>query len=238
MIVAEPTSLAEAIVYFSDPANCRGYLVTRRWPNGIVTCPTCGSENVKFQPKYNRWQCAIHHVRRQFTLKTGTVMEDSPLSLDKWLVAMWLIASNRNGVSSWELHRALGITQKTTWFLLHRIRLAMQDEKFAGSLGCDFDAHETYIGGKVQNFHKERKKRYREEDKPNAMLFPPLLRQIFKTQPESPFDGPEAARRFDVLVRNLLSVPHDEIIQRQAEYQQSRVMDPSRPGPKRKPRYK
>jgi transposase-like protein len=120
----EPTTLQEAIVYAADPANCREYLVPRRWPNG-VTCPTCGSDRVKFQPQHNRWQCSSHHPRRQFTLKTGTIMEDSPLSLDKWLPAMWLVASSRTGISSWELHRALGVTQKTAWLLLHRVRLAL-----------------------------------------------------------------------------------------------------------------
>jgi hypothetical protein len=89
---------------------------------------------VKFQPQHNRWQCTNKHQRRQFPLKTGTVMEDSPIGLDKWLTAMWLLSSNRNGISSWELHRATGVTQKTAWFLVHRIRLAMQDDLTGGSL--------------------------------------------------------------------------------------------------------
>jgi len=114
---------------------------------------------VKFQAKYNRWQCAVHHDRRQFTLKTGTIMEDSPLGLDKWLTAMWLVASNRNGVSSWELHRALKVTQKSAWFMLHRIRLAMQDEETGGKLGGEVEVDETWIGGKARNMHKDRKER-------------------------------------------------------------------------------
>lgn len=128
----EPTTLIEAVQYFKDPANCKAYLVPRRWADGVVTCPRCGSTAVTDQPKYNRWQCSVHHDRRQFTLKTGTIFEDSPLGLDKWLPAMWLICSNRNGISSWELHRALGVTQKTAWFMLARIRLAMQDENNGG----------------------------------------------------------------------------------------------------------
>jgi transposase-like protein len=158
----EPTTLQEAVVTFSNQDNCREYVVPRRWAN-LVICPTCGSDKVKFQPKHNRWQCTNRHPRRQFTLKTGTVMEDSPLGLDKWLPAMWLVASNRNGISSWELHRALGVTQKTAWFLLHRIRLAMQDDLSGGSLGGEVEIDETFIGGKARNMHKDRKARVQKD---------------------------------------------------------------------------
>jgi transposase-like protein len=158
----EPTTLQEAVVYFATPDNCREYVVPRRWPNGVI-CPTCGGDKVKFQPQHNRWQCSSRHPRRQFTLKTGTIMEDSPIGLDKWLTAMWLVASNRNGISSWELHRALGVTQKTAWFLLHRVRLAMQDELTGGNLGGEVEVDETYIGGKARNMHKDRKRRVQKE---------------------------------------------------------------------------
>jgi transposase-like protein len=124
-----------------------------------VTCPRCGSTAVTDQPKYNRWQCSVHHDRRQFTLKTGTIFEDSPLGLDKWLPAMWLICSNRNGISSWELHRALGVTQKTAWFMLQRIRLAMQDEDTGGKLSGEVEIDETFIGGKSRNMHADRRAR-------------------------------------------------------------------------------
>ena len=153
----EPTTLLQAIEYFKDPANCREYMVPRRWADGVVRCPTCGSDRVKFSEKHNRWQCAVHHDRRQFTLKTGTIMEDSPLGLDKWLPAMWLASSTRNGISSWELHRALGITQKSAWFMLGRIRLAMQDEEHGGKLAGEVEVDETLIGGKARNMHKDRK---------------------------------------------------------------------------------
>jgi Transposase zinc-ribbon domain len=127
----EPKTLQEAIVYFADPVNCRNYLVARRWSKG-VTCPRCGSEDVLFLEKYNRWHCRAKHPAPQFTLKTGTIMEDSPIGLDKWLMTMWMVVNCRNGVSSYEIHRDIGVTQKTAWFLEHRIRLAMQDEYRGG----------------------------------------------------------------------------------------------------------
>jgi transposase-like protein len=105
------------------------------------------------------WQCRTRHPKAQFSVKLGTIFEDSPLGLDKWLPAMWMIASNRNGVSSWELHRALDVTQKTAWFMLHRIRLAMQDTHTGGKLGGEVEVDETYIGGKARNMHKGRKTR-------------------------------------------------------------------------------
>jgi transposase-like protein len=151
----EPTTLKNAIVYFSNPVNCREYVVARRWPDG-VTCPRCGSDNVAFQEKYNRWQCNKRHERRQFTVKTGTIFEDSPLGLDKWLSAMWLIANCKNGVSSWEIHRAIGVTQKTAWFMLHRIRLAMHDDDDQIS-GGDFEVDESFIGGSARFMHKDKK---------------------------------------------------------------------------------
>jgi transposase-like protein len=120
----EPRSLQEAIVYFSSPDNCREYLVARRWPNG-VTCPRCNSANVIYLEKYNRWHCREKHTAQQFTLKTGTIMEDSPVALDKWLTAMWQIVNCKNGISSLEISKAIGVTQKTAWFMDHRIRLAL-----------------------------------------------------------------------------------------------------------------
>lgn len=153
----EPKTLQEAAIYFSDPVRCREYVVKRRWPEG-VTCPTCGSAKVVFSEKHNRWQCGSHHAKRQFTVKTGTIFEESPLGLDKWLVAMWLVANCKNGVSSWEVHRALGITQKTAWFMLHRIRYAAHGdsiEKLSGE--CEVD--ESFIGGKARNMHMDVRKR-------------------------------------------------------------------------------
>jgi transposase-like protein len=156
-MAAEPKTLQEAILYFADPANCREYLSVRRWPDG-VTCPRCGSKNVLFLEKYNRWHCREKHDAPQFTLKTGTIMEDSPIGLDKWMLAMWQIVNCKNGISSYEIHRAIGVTQKTAWFLDHRIRLALHAgsfEKLTGHVEVD----ETFIGGKARNMHVEKRAR-------------------------------------------------------------------------------
>src|ERR1039457_846306 len=148
----EPITLQEAIVYFSKPENCRDFLVARRWANG-VTCPKCGSANVLFMEKYNRWHCREKHDAPQFTLKTGTIMEDSPIGLDKWLMAMWQIVNCKNGISSCEVHRAIGITQKSAWFMDHRVRFALgmsPVDKLSGHVEAD----ETFIGQKARNMHK------------------------------------------------------------------------------------
>jgi transposase-like protein len=153
----EPNTLQEAILYFANPVNCREYLVARRWPDG-VTCPRCGSGNVLFMEKYNRWHCREKHDAPQFTLKTDTLMEDSPIGLDKWLMAMWQIVNSKNGISSYEVHRAIGVTQKTAWFLEHRIRFMLGDnstEKLSGEVEAD----ETFIGGKGRNMHLAKKAR-------------------------------------------------------------------------------
>jgi transposase-like protein len=153
---AEPKTLQEAILYFSNPVRCREYLVARRWPNS-VTCPRCGSTKVAFLEKYNRWQCNVPHPQRQFTLKTGTIFEDSPIGLDKWLAAMWQVVSCKNGISSYELHRALGVTQKTAWFMEQRIRLSLgmtASDRLSGEVEVD----ETFISGKARNMHVEKRK--------------------------------------------------------------------------------
>lgn len=161
-MATEPKTLQQAIIYFSDPANCREYLMERRWPNG-VTCPKCGSANVTFYEKHNRWHCREKHEAPQFTLKTGTIMEDSPISLDKWLTALWQIVNCKNGISSYELHRAIGVTQKTAWFMLQRLRLAMQTGSTVkmGGAGTEVEVDETYIGGKARNMHESRRARMR-----------------------------------------------------------------------------
>jgi len=118
-----PKTLLEAVRFFTDLDVCTQFMAAIRWPDGI-TCPRCDHDKTSFVKTRRLWQCK--GCRKQFTIKTGSVMEDSPISLDKWLPAIWMIVNAKNGVSSYEIHRALGITQKSAWFLLHRIRLAMQ----------------------------------------------------------------------------------------------------------------
>lgn len=157
-MAAEPKTLQDAILYFADPNNCLNYLVARRWPNG-VTCPTCGSQNVGFVASRRIWQCRTRHDHAQFSIKTGTIFEDSPITLDKWLLAMWMLANCKNGVSSYEISRATKITQKSCWFMLQRIRLAMQDEQSGGKLGGEVEVDETFIGGTARNMHKDKRAR-------------------------------------------------------------------------------
>jgi transposase-like protein len=166
---ALPKTLIEAVKFFQSPDNCREYLVARRWPNG-VSCPECGSKSVYFDSSRDGWECKTRHPNRKFTLKTGTIFEDSPLGLDKWLLTVWMIANCKNGVSSWEIHRAIGVTQKTAWFMLHRIRLAMQDQSSGGGkLGGDVELDETYIGGKARNMLKSKVKRIGLDKRENSM---------------------------------------------------------------------
>lgn len=153
--MSEPNTLQEAIIYFSDADNCLSYLVARRWPKGVV-CPTCGRKDVAFVPSRRVWQCKTRHPKSQFSVKVGTIFEDSPIPLDKWLLTMWMLANCKNGVSSYEIARAIGVTQKSAWFMLQRIRLALQDET-GGKLGGEVEADETYIGGLARNMHKSKR---------------------------------------------------------------------------------
>lgn len=153
-----PRTLQEAIVHFSDPAVCFMQMVKLRWPDGVVKCPTCGSTKLSFIKNRMLFECQTKHPKRQFSVKVGTIMEDSALGLDKWLVAMWLIANAKNGISSYELGRAIGVTQKSAWFMLHRIRLAMQDDK-GGKLSGIVEVDETYIGAKARNMTGEKRDR-------------------------------------------------------------------------------
>jgi transposase-like protein len=152
-----PATLVDAIRYFSDPDVCLSFMVQLRWPNG-VSCPTCGSTGVSFISTRRVWTCREDHPRKQFSAKVGTIFEDSPIPLDRWMAAMWMIASCKNGVSSYEIARALGVTQKTAWFMLHRIRFAMQSGSLAKLRGR-VEADETFIGGKVRNMHESKRRR-------------------------------------------------------------------------------
>src|SRR5262245_4675408 len=151
-----PETLVEAVRYFADPDVCLNFLAAIRWPGGVA-CPTCGSLDVSFLKNQRRWKCREQHERRQFSVKVGTIFEDSPLGLEKWLPAVWMIVNDKNGISSYEVARALDITQKSAWFMMHRIRLAMQRggfDKFSGHVEAD----ETFIGGKARFMHHGKRK--------------------------------------------------------------------------------
>ena len=128
-----------------------------RWPDGKITCPRCGSDRVTYLDKARVWKCYGKHESPKFSLKTGTIFEDSPIGLDKWLPVVWLIVNCKNGVSSYEIHRDIGVTQKTAWFMLHRVRLAMQDEETGGKLSGEVEVDETFIGGKARNMHADKR---------------------------------------------------------------------------------
>jgi len=157
---AKPKTLQQAIIYFADPDNCHKFMVARRWPNG-VECPTCGRDDVRFISTRRMWECKSQHARKQFSVKVGTVFEDSPIRLDKWLIAIWMVSNCKNGVSSYEVGRALGITQKSAWFMLHRIRLAMQNRSFLkmGGPGSEVEVDETFVGGAARFMHADKHKR-------------------------------------------------------------------------------
>ena len=155
----EPKSLQEAIIYFSNPDTCIAHLVAQRWPDGVVKCPTCGGEKVNYRAHRRTWTCSSHHAKREFSIKVGTMMEDSPIGLDKWLTAIWLLTNCKNGISSYEIASDVQVSQKAAWFMLHRIRLAMQDEFFGSKLGGEVEADETFIGGKSRNMHVSKRQR-------------------------------------------------------------------------------
>jgi len=151
-----PKSLQQAIIYFSKPENVQNFMIAMRWPDGHVLCPRCGSENVTYLENQRRWKCYSKHPKPQFSLKVGTIFEDSALGLDKWFTAMWLIANAKNGISSCELARAIEITQKSAWHVLHRVRLAMQNGSLA-KLSGHVEIDETFIGGKARFMHKSKR---------------------------------------------------------------------------------
>lgn len=155
--MTEPKTLQEAIVYFSDTQRCFDYAVKLRWPDGKVTCPRCDGEKHSFIKTRRIWFC--YDCQMQFTLKVGTIFEDSPIGMDKWMSAFWMLANCKNGISSMEIHRALGVTQKTAWFMLQRIRKAMQTKDYIRKMSGHVEVDETFIGGKARNMHKSVKAR-------------------------------------------------------------------------------
>src|SRR5665213_3152345 len=152
-----PRTLQAAILHFSEYENCKEFMMELRWPDGVVRCPHCGSDHIAYLANARVWKCYAKHDRPRFSLKTGTIFEDSPLGLDKWLTAVWLIVNCKNGISSYEVHRDIGITQKSAWFMDHRIRFALHTGSFEKLLGGEVEADETFIGGKARNMHKDKR---------------------------------------------------------------------------------
>lgn len=153
----EPQTLIEAVQHFADADTCHQYMLGIKWPDGKITCPACGSEKVGEIATRRMLECRNAECLKQFSAKVSTIFEDSKLPLSKWFVAVWLIANAKNGVSSLELHRAIKVTQKTAWFMLHRIRLAMQAKSFKLSGAVESD--ETFIGGAAANMHAKKRER-------------------------------------------------------------------------------
>jgi hypothetical protein len=157
----EPKTLQAAIKYFADPDNCVKFLLARLYPEGVV-CPTCHAKGVRYIATRRLWECKSKHAKRQFSIKAGTIFEESPIALDKWLAAIWMIANCKNGISSYEIHRAIGVTQKSAWFMLHRVRLALRVGSFEkiGGEDTEIEVDETFIGAKAKNMHAAKKAKY------------------------------------------------------------------------------
>jgi transposase-like protein len=154
----QPRTLLQAVKYFADFDHCRAFMMDLRWPDGKVACPTCGSDHIVWLEKARVWKCYGKHPKAKFSLKTGTIFEDSPLGLDKWLAAVWLVVNCKNGISSYEMARDLGVTQKSAWFMNHRIRLALHAGSFDKMSG-HVEADETFIGGKARNMHASKRRK-------------------------------------------------------------------------------
>ena len=154
-----PKTLQEAIIYFAEYENCHAFMSALRWPDGKVKCPTCGSGHVTWLDRARVWKCYEKHASPKFSLKVGTIFEDSPIPLSKWVTAVWLVCNCKNGISSYEIGRDLGVSQKSAWHMMHRIRYAMQDDLSGGMLNGKIEIDETFIGGAARFMHVRDKRR-------------------------------------------------------------------------------
>lgn len=179
-----PEHLLDASRYFADPDVCVDFVASMRWPEG-VTCPHCESKRVSYLSSRRIWKCMAKDCHKQFSAKTGSIFEDSPIPLDKWLIAIWLVVNCKNGVSSYEIMRDLKVTQKSAWFMLHRIRLALNQKswnKIGGEGPVEVD--ETFVGGKPQNMHLSRRLKMQKAINGNSKKIPVMgmldreLRQV------------------------------------------------------------
>jgi transposase-like protein len=182
-----PKTLQKAIQFFTDYENCRRFMIEIRWLDGYVRCPQCNSTKVSYIESERVYRCHTNHPKKKFSLKVGTVMEDSPIGLDKWLPVMWMMVNCKNGISSYEVARAVGITQKSAWFMLHRIRTSLKDAadiKIDGE-GGPIEVDETFVGGKYQNMHHSRRMGLpngMKADKGKAVVMGMLERDIRKVR--------------------------------------------------------
>lgn len=177
-----PKTLQEAIVYFADKDNAFRFAVDLRWPDGSISCPFCGSGEYSFLSTRQLWKCK--GCKKQYSVRVGTIFEDSPLSLSKWFVAIWMIANCKNGVSSYELHRAIGVTQKTAWFMLHRVRAAIQAKSFDRKLAGVVETDECHIGGLMENMHKAKKERIKAGRKANSATGKTIVQAVLERDGE------------------------------------------------------
>lgn len=176
-----PKTLQEAIVYFSDPDRVFEYAVARRWPDGVF-CPFCDSPDNAPIASRKTWRCRA--CNKQFSVRVGTIFEDSPISLSKWFTAIWMLTSCKNGISSYELHRAIGVTQKTAWFMLHRIRAAVKAKSFNKKLAGIVETDECHIGGLIGNMHKDRAAKVRNGRKANSATGKTIVQAVLERDGE------------------------------------------------------
>jgi transposase-like protein len=178
-----PKGLHDAIIYFADKERVLAFAVAYRWPEG-VTCPYCTCPVVSFVSTRSIWKCLNKACHKQFSVKVGTIFEDSPISLSKWFTAMWMLTNCKNGVSSYEIHRAIGVTQKTAWFMLHRIRAAMKARSFDKKLAGIVEADECHIGGLMGNMHKDRRERIKGGRKANSSTGKTIVQAVLERSGE------------------------------------------------------